>query len=155
MNTAIEMQQRQMRDRYSWVRLFDGLRDWIRVRGMTPEDDFQIAQTEYALKWITGPQAEGPQGLVLQTFREDAELWLSACPAESVVVMPKEVFARIIAALPALALTMPAGVKLGDAAPNLPQISVDEWERIGRDQLISCADRRRHMRERTEAEAWP
>lgn len=152
MSDAISQNFRQQRERYSWVRLFDGLRDWVRVRGMTEEDDFQLKQIEFALEWLTGPQAEGPQALVLQTFREDAELWLSACPAENVVVMPREVFARIIGALPPLTYKFQTDGKLGDDAPGLPQMSVDDWARLGADQLIRYADQRRYMRERAERE---
>lgn len=152
---AIEAQRRQAHERYSWVRLFDGLRDWIRVRGMTEEDDHQISQAEYALEWITGPQAEGPQALVLQTFREDAELWLSACPADDVVVVPREIFTRIIAALPLATYAFREDGKLGDEAPGLPQMSADDWARVTRDQLINYADMRRHHRERAEREHRP
>ena len=34
MADAISQNFMHQRERYSWVRLFDGLRDWVRVRGI-------------------------------------------------------------------------------------------------------------------------
>jgi hypothetical protein len=143
--TAIEAQRRENNTRYSWVRLFDGLRDWIRVRGVDQltDDALKALEPNMALEWQVGPQMSGPQALVLQTFREDAELWLSACPAdEGVVIVPREIFERIIAALP----------PLDGPLTNLPMLSADEWARQFREQLAAHAGMRRHYRERAERE---
>lgn len=151
MESAFVKHQQQSRERYSWVRLFDGLRDWVRVRGIDQltDDALKGMDKNIALEWIVGPQAEGPQALVLQAFREDAELWLSACPAEDVVVVPREIFTRIIAALP------PAITQIGALNATLPSMSADEWARTMREQLICYADRRRAIRERAERDDCP
>lgn len=123
-------------------RLFHDLRKCIRIvpRSGDPVDDYSYS---YNTEWVTGYKDDDDPGLIiLNAFRENGELWLHAAPAEDVVVLPREVFARIVAALP----------PLPGAFEGIPALTADDWAELGRKHICALADQRRHLRERAERE---
>lgn len=145
--TAIVAQQRDTRNRHSWMWLFDRLRDCIDVVGCRPEDDAKLHDEDlyFECKVMTDPKGEiGPDIDILAMFRENPSLWLEACPLprEEVVVLPREIAKRIIGALP-------ISTKPGE----FHHLRLEQYEEMGADWLHRAADQRRYMREQKEREA--
>lgn len=140
--TSIEHMQAHQRLSFAMGRLFGKLRECIRIvpRSGDAADDFSH---DYKTEFVTGYTDDDDPGLlIMNTFKENGELWLAAAPTD-VVVLPREQFNLLVGALPPL----PAG-----PFQSLPALGADDWARIGRDMVIRAADSRRACREREEFE---
>lgn len=140
--TALAQLEQSRHTRRSWVWLLDRLRDYVDLRGCRPEDEERLGQfleeTYFEAVFMIDPAGKaGPTADILSAFRENAELWLSACPAaEHVVVLPRKLAEQIVAALP---------VADGDGATKLEYV-----ENAGHALLRSGAAVNRINREEEE-----
>lgn len=102
--TAVMAEQRDNHVRRTWHWLFDRLKDCVDLRGMRPEDDERLAalheDTYFEPYFLQDPSGRvGPEVDIMHAFRENAELWLSACPADDhVVVLPRKLIEQLVAA---------------------------------------------------------
>lgn len=100
--TAIMKAARDRRDDWSWRWLLDRLRDYVTIRGMRPEDEEQLKGLYVDPVFHLDPRGEvGPDVDIMTTFRENASLWLQACPAgEHVVTVPRDLLKAVLECLP-------------------------------------------------------
>lgn len=102
METATIKAMRSRRDDWSWRWLLDRLRDYVTIRGMRPEDEEQLKGLYVEPEMHIDPRGEvGPTVDIMTMFRENASLWLEACPAgEHVVTVPRDLLKAVLECLP-------------------------------------------------------
>lgn len=119
--TATIKAQADQEQRQAWMWLLDRLKDYVDLRGMRPEDDERLAQlhedTYFEAQFMIDPKGEvGPTVDIMSAFRENPALWLEACPSDQVVVLPRGIITRLLAALPV------STDALGSLRPSLEMI---------------------------------
>lgn len=102
METATLKAMRSRRDDWSWRWLLDRLRDYVDIRGMRPEDEERLKDVYIQPAFLIDPTGElGPAADIMTMFRENASLWLQACPAgEHVVTVPRDLLKAVLECLP-------------------------------------------------------
>ncbi len=144
--TAVTATMKAMRDRrddWSWHWLLDRLRDYVTIHGMRPEDEQALKGLYIDTVFHRDPRGEvGPDVDVITMFRENASLWLQACPAgEQVVSVPRDLLKVVLDCLP------PNG--------ELATMQLSVMEDMGKHLLGCAASANRCVREddeRTEGE---